>query len=331
MPTLFAAFEDRVLRIAGEGEDWSLETVHEGTQFEAVAGHPDAPDRIVVGTIDDGVHRSLDGGITWERVGEPVVTDRVASLASDPSDADRFYLGTEPSAVYRSNDGGDTWSAMDGLTNLRSSSTWSFPPRPHTHHVRWIEVDPSEPPHLYVGIEAGALLQTYDRGETWVDRVETARIDVHELETHPDAPGEVWCAAGDGFAESTDGGTTWEYPQSGLDHHYCWSVAADPANPTALVLSAARGPRTAHNRSTAESYVYRRDGGTWVRAGEGLPDGTGMLRPVLTRGFEPGSIFAATNSGCFRTTTAGEEWTRIDVPWPDVLDRQTPRGLLVNP
>ena len=49
------------------------------------------------------------------------------------------YAGTEPSAVFRSDNGGDSWVDLAGLRALPSAATWSFPPRPHTHHVRWIE------------------------------------------------------------------------------------------------------------------------------------------------------------------------------------------------
>jgi hypothetical protein len=51
------------------------------------------------------------------------------------------YVGTEPTAFYRSDDGGESWDKMSSLNNLSSSSSWSFPPRPWTSHVRWIESD----------------------------------------------------------------------------------------------------------------------------------------------------------------------------------------------
>jgi len=58
-----------------------------------------------------------------------------------PEQADGFgivYAGTEPSAVFRSVDGSDSWVDLASLRALPSADTWSFPPRPHTHHVRWI-------------------------------------------------------------------------------------------------------------------------------------------------------------------------------------------------
>ena len=50
----------------------------------------------------------------------------------------------EPSEVWRSADAGSAWEQTSRLETLSSSSEWSFPPRPDTHHVRWIACHPLE-------------------------------------------------------------------------------------------------------------------------------------------------------------------------------------------
>src|SRR5258707_12296608 len=42
-----------------------------------------------------------------------------------------------------------------------------FPPRPQTHHVRWIEADVSVADRGFVAIEAGALVRTFDGRGVW--------------------------------------------------------------------------------------------------------------------------------------------------------------------
>ncbi|MFB6129412.1 MAG: WD40/YVTN/BNR-like repeat-containing protein [Salinigranum sp.] len=334
MVTLLVAMEDSLLVATGDDGDWRAERRSIGTseRIECVAAAPSKPGRIFCGTLGGGLRRSEDGGETWVRIAaDAVESAAVTSVAVSPRDPDEVWVGTEPSAVYRSLDGGDTWWRRGEPTDLPSASGWSFPPRPHTHHVRWIEVDPAAPDHLYVSIEAGALIQTRDAGETWVDRVPSSRRDNHSLATHPEAPGRAYAAAGDGYAETRDAGETWVHPQEGLDHRYVWSVAVDPGDPDTRLVSAARGPQSAHSAGSAESYVYRRTGDDpWERVA-GLPSGEGVLRPVLAAGHAPMELYAASNRGLFRTGDAGGEWTRLDVSWPAAFERQAVRGLVTLP
>jgi len=103
--------------------------------LECVAADERRPGRAFVGTVDSGLQRTTDGGETWDQVLE--AGDRVTSVTVSPHDPAVLWAGTEPSAVYRSTDGGSSWTERPGLTDLDSAERWSFPPRPHTHHVRW--------------------------------------------------------------------------------------------------------------------------------------------------------------------------------------------------
>lgn len=332
MTRLFVAFEDRLLLVSGgEREGWASETVLSEVDIEGVAVHPDAPSRVFCATFDSGLLRTINSGETWERVGSSTIEhEPVTAVAVDPTDPAVVYAGTEPSRVYRSADGGETWSHRDGLSDLPSATGWSFPPRPHTHHVRWIEVDPADPDTLHVSIEAGALVRSVDAGESWIDRVSSARWDVHSLATHPDAPGHVWAAAGDGYAESTDGGETWDHPETGLPVRYCWSVAVDPGDPETVLVSAASGPRTAHRAARAESSVFRkRDSGSFEQVEGGLPTGEGVLRYELASGREAGECFAASNVGLYRTGDGGDSWSSLDIDMPAALEAQTVSGMAV--
>ena len=163
------------------------------------------------GTHKGGVFRSDDGGRSWQPVG---LADRlIMAVTASPVERDTIWAGTEPSEVWRSGDAGNTWEQTSRLETLPSSSRWSFPPRPDTHHVRWIACHPLEPDRLWVAIEAGALVSTIDRGRTWRDRVPGGPRDTHELAIHRKAPDTLRVAAGDGYFESDDAGMTWRSRQ----------------------------------------------------------------------------------------------------------------------
>jgi photosystem II stability/assembly factor-like uncharacterized protein len=228
------------------------------------------------------------------------------------------YAGTEPSAVFRSDDGGDSWVDLAGLRALPSADTWSFPPRPDTHHVRWIEADVSDADRVFVAIEAGALVGTLDGGRTWRDRVRGGPYDTHTAATHPLAPRRIYAAAGDGYFESNDAGDSWRSPADGLTHLYLVSVAVDPADPDTVIVSATDGPGSAYWPGSAEAYVYRKTRRKrWEQAMSGLPEANGTTAShFATQPGEPGVIYAANNRGLFRTDDAGRSWNALDVPWP---------------
>ncbi|ELZ87517.1 BNR repeat-containing protein [Haloferax elongans ATCC BAA-1513] len=326
---LYAAADGSVLSVSGPPGSPTVRRRLEDRTLECVAADSRAPDRAFCGTFDRGLFRTTDGGETWHPVGRDTVAESVTSLAISPDDPGVVYAGTEPSAVFRSRDGGETWSELPPLTGLPSTSTWAFPPRPHTHHARWIEIDPCDPQRLFVAVEAGALVTSPDGGESWVDRVPSSKRDVHSMATHRDRPGRIWAAAGDGYAESDDGGETWETPTDGLRHNYCWNVAVDPSAPESVLVTSARGPRQAHSTSSAEAYLYRRRGSEpWTRLDDtGLPTGEGATRAVLATGAAGGECYAANDHGIFRTTDFGDSWTQLDVPWRE--SRQTASGLAV--
>ncbi|WP_323674667.1 hypothetical protein [Halorubellus sp. PRR65] len=337
-PTAPVVEETFVPTTGDAGDSSDVGDAGDGVRVECVASSRARPERAFAGTAGAGVFRTTDGGGSWSRVdldaavaGAGVDASHVTAVAVAPWDADVVFVGTEPSRVYRSVDGGETFAHLPGLMALPSSGEWAFPPRPHTHHVRWLEPDPGREGRVLVAVEAGALvvLDVDEGTASFVERPPGSRRDTHAMATHPDAPGRVYAAAGDGYAESARHGDAWEHPQEGLGHRYCWSVAVDPANPAVRLVSAASGARTAHTPGRAESYVYRKRGDDpWERAMDGLPDPEGTTRPVLAAGDDAGECYAASNRGLFRTTDAGESWTRVDVDVPFDEGGGTARGLV---
>ena len=332
MTTIYAAMRNSLLVVTGEEGDWTSARRLDEHDLECVAVSPDEPNRLFVGTFDAGLQRSTDGGDSFERVGATVIdTDHVMSAAVSPHEPEEVWVGTEPSAAYRSKDGGGTFEERPGITDLPSEPEWFFPPRPDTHHVRWIEPDPNEPDRVYLGIELGAFIITEDAGESWRERPPGSRRDNHSLATHPAEPGRIYSAAGDGYAESDDWGESWAHPQDGLEHRYCWSVVPDPGDPDTVLVSSAHGAGSAHRAGNADTYVYRkRAGEPWECLDDhGLPAGTGVLRAVLAPGGSGGELYAANNRGIYRTRNAGGSWDRLDVEWPEAFGGQTVRGLAV--
>lgn len=323
--TLLVADHHTVLR--GDPGDAELRAAeHLVGRPTSVAWDPHVPGRAWCGTRSDGVLRSDDGGARWHRVG--LEGRRVMTVVPSPARGDLVWAGTEPSAVWRSDDAGDTWQRLEGLDALPSSSDWAFPPRPQTHHVRWIAPHPEDSDRLWVAIEAGALITTPDGGRGWRDRVAGGPRDTHELAIHPDRPEALRVAAGDGYFESHDGGESWARPREGLAVGYLRSVAIDPGDPDILVVSAATHAHAAYVAGRSDGRVYRRVAdGPWERVTDGWPDPPDTIAPLLAAGRAPGELWAADERGIHRSKDGGRRW-RQAASFPAAPDHL--RGLAVR-
>lgn len=268
---------------------------------------PLVPGRAWCGTHRGEVFRSDDGGVSWELAG---LTGRlIMAVTASPVERDVVWVGTEPSEVWRSEDAGVTWEQTSRLETLASSPEWSFPPRPDTHHVRWIACHPLEPNRLWVAIEAGALVSTLDGGRTWRDRVPSGPWDTHELAVHRDAPDTLRVSAGDGYFESYDAGLTWRSPSTGLEVRYLRSVAIDPGDPDVVVVSASSGPYSAYVAGRSDGRLYRRIApDRWERVRDGWPDPPTTIAPLLCAGANPGELWAADERGVHHSNDAGKSW-----------------------
>lgn len=334
MLTIYAALSDALLVVHGAPGRWQAQRQLDGLIAQCVAVDPLQPARVYCGTSGHGLWRSDDAGATWRMISDSFHSQQVTAVAVSRNERDErdegvIYAGTEPSALYRSADGGATWRELDELTRLPSAPTWSFPPRPHTSHVRAIALDSNAAGHLAVAIEAGALVRSADSGQTWEDRRSDGPRDSHTLAMPRHAPGRIYSAAGDGFIApgngfllSRDGGTTWERPVTGLRHHYLWGLAVDPGNPDTMLVSAAASPDRAHNAQHAESTIYRATGGgPWFPVQAGLPQSQGTVTAALAANDdEPGVFYAGNNHGLYRSPDSGESWNRLEIAWPEGAD-----------
>jgi photosystem II stability/assembly factor-like uncharacterized protein len=266
---------------------------------------PHDSDTLYAGLRDGGVRRTNDGGRTWVDCALPEAG--VFSLAVSAADG-TVYAGTEPSRLFRSDDRGESWRELDGLLELPSRPTWSFPPRPWTSHVRWIAPSPHDADLILVGIELGGLMRSTDGGESWQDHRPGAQPDVHSLAWHPRERGRAYEAGGGGAAFSEDAGETWHSADDGRDRNYTWSVAVDPDDPELWYVSASTGPFAAHGGRDPQARIYRRRAGEpWRALGDGLPEPLPAMPYALVA--TDGRLFAGLADGqIWESEDRGDSW-----------------------
>ena len=324
---IFVVTGDEVVRLTLAGTRASdAQTVLRVAAPRCVAVDPQDPDRVYVGTFDDGLYATHDGGETWQPSWEGVGDRRVMSVAVSRSHrvagVSVAYAGTEPSNLYRSKDGGKTWQLLPELRRLPSEPRWSFPPRPWTHHVSTIALHPTDPDGLAVGIELGGVMRSSDGGRTWVDHNPQAHSDAHQLITHPLATERLYEVAGQGIAVSPDRGQSWRRLDEGLDRHYGWATAADPADPDLWYASVSRSPYAAHGNGDGQARLLRSRGNGWERIDSWGEEPALRRMPYALAALpeQPGRLLVGLRGGSMLVTgDAGDTWSRLEPSLPDVI------------
>jgi photosystem II stability/assembly factor-like uncharacterized protein len=305
-------------------DDGEVRSGLEGLAVQCVAVDPQDPDRAFAGTFDDGAFRTADGGETWEKVGDGIPHGRVLSVTVSPhveNGKSVVFVGTEPSSVYRSSDDGASWEDLAALRDVPSYDTWFFPPRPETHHVRWMAPHANDPMAIHVGIELGGVLYTRDGGKTFEDRHPDAVIDPHVLHAHQRVPERIYAIGGDGVSYSVDAGETWTRDIDGMDRTYTWGLAVDPDDPDLWYVSAAPDPFLAHGDGDSEARLYRKRGEeAWNPLAPTGQSGTLSVMPYALASPEPGTLVVGMRKGqILMSDDAGETWRDLGAKIPGIL------------
>lgn len=325
MRTFFVGLENKLAIIKEETKGYSVATHLVGKKINRLAVDPQNKARMYAATNNDGLWRTTDGGKQWDRIGEekglksPKITSVAVSPVREVDGKNVVYVGTEPSHLYYSEDYGESWTEFVGIQEMPSKKNWRFPPRPETHYVRWITPSYSNPEHLAISIEAGAVLYTADHGQTWIDRPEKSPIDVHTLLAHPMKPNYLYAANGDGssnpkkaYAESPNGGQTWLYKSEGVEAHpYLYNMVLNSSSPDERLVSASKNASKAH-RQPRYSTIYRKVGDNpWIEIADGLPREGAYTHHLAEDPTVAGAYYALNNCGLYYLPLGKNRWEEI--------------------
>lgn len=302
------------IAVPGEGGRWQVQSLLGGEDVRCLAADPVEPGTLYAGTQGHGVWRSEDRGSSWTPLGLSGTV--VKSLAVSPLTG-TLYAGTRPADVFISEDGGANWRPSSGFKDIRGRWLWFSPAEPPWKaYVQGLTASPTDPGVVLAGVEFGAVVRSTDGGDSWSSHLSGSLRDCHCLTFHASDGDWVYEAGGTGggVAYSRDGGETWHKRKDGLDRHYGWACAADPAKPEVWYASLAPGPGKAHGGGRAEAFVYRAVGGApWQK----LPVGSSgplasMPYALLTERGSPGHLHAGMANGqVWHSADYGDSWTKL--------------------
>jgi len=241
-----------------------------------------------------GLYRSADEGVTWQRLDGPASIDlygtTVLCFAVNPVPAGgaHVFVGTDGVGLFRSADYGDTWEPADmPLGQPRLSTILPHPTRPGV---------------VFAGAADGVYKST-DSGALW-RRVSGAlgRLDVLALAAHPQDPNIIYAGASTGVYRSTDGGDSWHPWMTSIPGVTIYSFTFDPTDP-ATIYAGSRGNNVCRTTN---------GGVTWAPIHNGLETLTAFA--VLVDARNPQVLTVGTVEDVYRSVDGGETWWKLEGP-----------------
>lgn len=239
------------------------------------------------------LHRSQDGGATWEEVDAPKYPDGATRPPEDntpantsyiwivqPSGDDqpnRLYVGTEPGGLFQSDDNGDSFHLVETLWNQPSRNNWFGGGRDHPG-VCSIIVDPRNSEHITIGISVGGVYESCDGGQTWdahnkglyasylPDPHAEFGHDPHYILASPSNPDVLWQQNHCGVYRSTDAGHTWQDVSTKDGVYFGFALALDENDENTAWVVPALSDELRIPIERALFVAYTEDGGkTWQK------------------------------------------------------------------
>ena len=348
-----------ILSADGKRQQWTVDGPHfGGWEIYHLKGSPLDPNRIYAsqssGWFGQTVHRSDDGGKSWETVGNEFVYDgvpgthqwydgtdhpwefqRVWHLEPSPADLDTVYAGAEDAALFRSTDGGATWIELSGLREHDTGSLWQ--PGAGGLCLHTIIVDPANPQRIYVAISAAGAFRTDDGGKSWRPITKgllsnyipdpEAEIGhcVHHIAMHPSRPEVLFMQKHWDVMRSDDAGDNWHEVSGNLPSDFGFVIDVHAHEPETLYVVPIESD-SLHYPPQGKLRVYRsRTGGNeWEALTKGLPQKNcyvNVLRDAMAvDSLSPGGVYFGTTGGqVYGSADSGDSWQTIVGGLPKVL------------
>lgn len=330
--TVYAATTEGFWMSTNGGKSWALTTMR-NLEINSIAVHPDAPNRVFIGTNNYGVMVSNDGGRNFLPTNDNFTSRFTYSVVPDVQQSNRLYAATRNIAtgggfLFVSTDRGVTWSPSKSLDVNRVSPFALLQDRVNSNVI-------------YLGTNLG-IYRSLDRGITWtplagakpavipkkpvrrptktpfrkaaaakmvpvvatkdpavVKLVPTLSEKVKVLAFTADGKNGILAGTDKGLYRSYDLAVGWEKLELGTGIN---------DNIFAIHASVLRPGRIWVGTATSGVMVSRDDGKTWAKAG-GAGDGV-PVSSINSDPERPDYIYVGTSQTFYASRDGGVTWNR---------------------
>jgi len=340
-------------------QDWEITGPHfGGWEMFHLKGSPVDPNRIYASQASDWfgqtMHRSDDGGQSWQTVGNEFGYDgvpgthqwydgtphpwefkRVWHLEPSLTDPDTVYAGVEDAALFKSTDAGATWKELSGLRTHSTGNRWQ--PGAGGMCLHSIILDPVDPNRIFVAISAAGAFRSDDGGTTWTPVNKGLRSEyipdedaevghcVHNIAMHPSRPETLFMQKHWDVMRTDNAGDLWHEVSGNLPSDFGFPIEVHAHEPDTVYVVPIKSD-SEHFPPDGKLRVYRsRSGGNeWEALTNGLPQQdcyVNVLRDAMaTDSLDSCGVYFGTTGGqVYASADSGDSWAPIVRDLPAVM------------
>lgn len=234
-----------------------------------------------------GLHKSTDGGETWEKLTKGIPNSNLGKigLTISPFDPEVIYAAIEldrrKGGVFMSSNRGASWTKMSDAVSGGTGP----------HYYQELYASPHQEGRLY--LMSNTVQISEDHGKTFKDmNEETKHVDSHAMAFKMSDPNYVLFGTDGGLYESFDHTKTWRYVRN-LPITQYYKIAVDDAEPFYNIYGGTQdnGSHGGPSRTLSESGIKNSD--WWVTLGaDGHQSAIEPGNPDITYGeYQQGVLF----------------------------------------
>jgi photosystem II stability/assembly factor-like uncharacterized protein len=327
----------------GDENSWSTNGPYDA-RVMTIAIHPFDNQRIYLGTIENGIYETTDGGQYWEHIDSDSLEPNMRVIAIHPAAPDTMFAATVR-GVFRSNDAGESWNKVQlafapnnevrtlvicpynpsviltgSLSYIQKSTdggaSWNL--IYVNNSIQEIEYDPQNRNRVYYVSESAdwrkSIFRSDDLGDSWVNihnDLDSVGM-VQDMAIDPVDPQIIYLAQHVPFdsadrclSKTTDGGQHWfDITPPGLYRKSLYNVTVLPSDNNMVFVC-----------SWGNAVLRSTDGGdTWEPATVGL---RGKFAEIIVVDAISGVIYLGMLfDGIYRSTNNGDSWEKISYNIP---------------
>jgi len=278
-----------------------------------IAIHPFDNNTIYIGTIENGVYKTIDGGADWTWLETGALEPNMRVLRIHPLAPDTIYAATNK-GIFKSADAGVSWTQMR-------------PPYSINNEYCTLDIHPENPSMIFAGT-LGAVFESEDGGQYW-RALELPMSHYKAIIFDPINPNIMYVGTesartSKSVLKSEDMGESWCCIHNDLDTNgVVQDMAIDPVNTQTIYLA-----RWDFFEVTGECVTKSIDGGNhWFDI---TPDN--LIDPlvwvVTVSPVQNNTVFIGTRTnGILRSTNGGDTWQEIN----EGLNSRTIHSIEIDP